>query len=330
MGRTRCCGDCSHWRRRRWSWAPRPAAATPTPGWSPPRRTGWSAQYADAANSSYTATAGAATLTLHVEPLGQGRARRRRRRSAAGGYLAVNGQTAGGCSLMVWENDNNGRQRWCTRMVLGGGFASPLFDGFDNLYIGQPGLMLSYPSDPVGPLARACHRNAHHRKVSRRRPAAGGDPPRAGAGVRRPTAAWSPAPRWTWSTGVDPTDPTRGLDDCQQALPRCPVARRAGVLGGDADDRRRACGSPSAKASVLVGAAVPPRADAAADQGVDQRRRGRRGAGQPGAVRRRQDRLRQRPRPASVGAQRRRRQAEMVCAAGLSTADTAVGVARRG
>ena len=45
------------------------------------------------------------------------------------GYLAVNGQTAGGCSLMVWENNNNGRQRWCTRMVLGGGFASPCSTG---------------------------------------------------------------------------------------------------------------------------------------------------------------------------------------------------------
>ena len=46
---------------------------------------------------------------------------------------------------MVWEADNNGRQRWCTRLVQGGGLASPLFDGFDNLYVGQPGTMLSFP-----------------------------------------------------------------------------------------------------------------------------------------------------------------------------------------
>ena len=46
---------------------------------------------------------------------------------------------------MGGENNKNGRQRWCTRMVLGGGFSSALFDGFDNLYIGQPGLMISYP-----------------------------------------------------------------------------------------------------------------------------------------------------------------------------------------
>jgi len=105
---------------------------------------GWPAQYADAANSSYTATAGAAELKLQWSRSVKGELGA----SAALGaerYLAVNGQTAGGCSLMVWENDNNGRQRWCTRMVLGGGFSSPLFDGFDNLYIGQPGLMLSYP-----------------------------------------------------------------------------------------------------------------------------------------------------------------------------------------
>ncbi len=46
---------------------------------------------------------------------------------------------------MVWETDNNARQRWCTRLVQGGGLSSPLFDGFDNLYIGQPGAMLSFP-----------------------------------------------------------------------------------------------------------------------------------------------------------------------------------------
>ena len=105
---------------------------------------GWPAQYADAENTSYTPTEGAQSLALSWSrevrgELGAAAA------LGGDGYLAVNGQTAGGCSLMVWENDNNGRQRWCTRMVLGGGFTSPLFDGFDNLYIGQPGLMISYP-----------------------------------------------------------------------------------------------------------------------------------------------------------------------------------------
>ncbi len=46
---------------------------------------------------------------------------------------------------MVWETDNKARQRWCTRLWQGGGLSSPLFDGFDNLYVGQPGAMLSFP-----------------------------------------------------------------------------------------------------------------------------------------------------------------------------------------
>ena len=65
---------------------------------------------------------------------------------------------------MVWEADNNARQRWCTRLVQGGGLSSPLFDGFDNLYIGQPGLMQSFPLDPVGPVAPAGDRDANDRQ----------------------------------------------------------------------------------------------------------------------------------------------------------------------
>ena len=54
---------------------------------------------------------------------------------------------------MVWEADNNARQRWCTRLVQGGGLSSPLFDGFDNLYIGQPGAIAVLPSDAVDQVA---------------------------------------------------------------------------------------------------------------------------------------------------------------------------------
>ena len=105
---------------------------------------GWPAQYGNAANSSYTDVAGADTLELEwsrsvkgdlgaTVALGSGR------------YLAANGQTQAGCSLMVWETDNDARQRWCSRLWQGGGSSSPLWDGFDNLYIGQPGAMLSFP-----------------------------------------------------------------------------------------------------------------------------------------------------------------------------------------
>ena len=183
---------------------------------------GWSAQYADAENSSYTGTEGASTLTPTWSRSVKGELGAA---AALGGdgYLAVNGQTSGGCSLMVWENANSGRQRWCTRMVLGGGFTSPLFDGFDNLYVGQPGLMLAYPPTQwvrwrtnvigmpttarflapgrllvVTHLGQVLVFDAHRGEVT-------GTP-------------------LDLVDDVDPTDPFRGLTDCQQSQPGCPVA----------------------------------------------------------------------------------------------------------
>jgi outer membrane protein assembly factor BamB len=200
------CGNTDHW-----------VQASPADGWS--------AQYADAANSSFTVTAGAQSLKLRwsrsvkgslyaAAALGAG---------GAGNYLAVNAQTAGGCSLMVWENDDNGRQRWCTRLVLGGGFASPLFDQFDNVYIGQPGTMLSYPPTqwvrwrhavigmPQTPrfvddgqllvvthLGQVQVLDAHRGET-------------VGSAV-------------DLVTGVDPLDSNRGLTDCQPQRAGCPVA----------------------------------------------------------------------------------------------------------
>ncbi|MEC9325686.1 MAG: pyrrolo-quinoline quinone, partial [Actinomycetota bacterium] len=107
--------------------------------------TGWAAQYATAENSSYSASAGPDELRLDWIRSVKGEVAAQ---VALGSdhYLAVNGQTAAGCSLMVWENDNRARQRWCTRLVQGGGFASPLLDGFDNVYMGQPGLVQSCPT----------------------------------------------------------------------------------------------------------------------------------------------------------------------------------------
>ncbi|MBU3705600.1 MAG: PQQ-like beta-propeller repeat protein [Mycobacterium sp.] len=183
---------------------------------------GWPAQYADAANSSYTPTEGATELSAAWSRSAKGELG-----AAAGlggdGYLAVNGQTAGGCSLMVWENGNGGRQRWCTRMVLGGGFAGPLFDGFDNLYIGQPGLMLSYP-----PTQWVRWRTNVIGMPTTARFLGGGQllvVTHLGQVLvfdsHRGTVSGSPV---DLVGGVDPTDPMRGLADCQQALPGCPVA----------------------------------------------------------------------------------------------------------
>jgi outer membrane protein assembly factor BamB len=141
----------------------------------------------------------------------------------SGSYLAVNAQTAGGCSLMVWEADNKGRQRWCTRLVQGGGASSPLFDGFDNLYIGQPGTMMSFPPTQW---------------VRWRQPVIGmPTTPRILApgqllvvthlgqvlvfDAHRGVVVGSPL---DLVTGVDPRDSERGLADCRLARPRCPVA----------------------------------------------------------------------------------------------------------
>lgn len=183
---------------------------------------GWPAQYGDAANSSYAATNGATKLSLTWTRSVKGGLAAGPALSARG-YLALNAQTPAGCSLMEWENDDNGRQRWCVRLFQGGGFAGPLFDGFDNLYVGQPGAFLAFPvtqwtrwRQPVigmpatprflghGQLLVATHLgqvlvfDAHRGEV-----------------VGSPLDLVD---------GVDPTDATRGLGDCAPARQGCPVA----------------------------------------------------------------------------------------------------------
>lgn len=211
---------------------------------------GWPAQYGDASNSSYEPTPGTETLRLDWARSVKGDLLAAVA-LGSGSYLAVNAQTPGGCSLMVWEADNNARQRWCTRLVQGGGMSSPLFDGFDNLYVGQPGTMLSFPPtqwirwrkpvigmpttprilDPghllvVTHLGQVLVFDAHQGRV---------------VGTPLDLVA-----------GVDPTDSQRGLPDCRLARPRCPVAAAAAfsaptgmvVLG---------LWEPNAEAPILVG-----------------------------------------------------------------------------
>jgi len=183
---------------------------------------GWAAQYGDAANSSYTPTAGASTLKLQWSRSVKGSLGAEVALGATG-YLAANGQTAAGCSLMVWENDNNGRQRWCTRMVLGGGFTSPLFDGFDNLYIGQPGMMISFPptqwirwrENVIGMPTTARFLGGDRLLVVTHLGQVLVFDAHRGNVVGAPMDLVE---------GVDPTDSTRGLTDCEHALPDCPVA----------------------------------------------------------------------------------------------------------
>jgi outer membrane protein assembly factor BamB len=210
---------------------------------------GWPAQYGDAANSSFAPVAGADALRLEWRRSVKGDLASQVA-LGSGSYLAVNAQSAGGCSLMVWETDNKARQRWCTRLFQGGGLSSPLFDGFDNLYVGQPGAMLSFPPTQW---------------IRWRQPVIG-----------MPTTPRILAPgqllvvthlgqvlvfdahkgivigTLDLLTGVNPTDATRGLADCQPARRGCPVAA-APAFSPAAGIIVTSLWEPDAAAPVLVG-----------------------------------------------------------------------------
>ncbi|MGE2730891.1 PQQ-binding-like beta-propeller repeat protein [Mycolicibacterium vaccae] len=183
---------------------------------------GWSAQYADAANSSHAPVEGAERLRLEWTRSVKGELAAQAA-TGSGNYLALNGQTEAGCSLMVWEIDNRARQRWCTRLWQGGGLSSPLFDGFDNLYIGQPGAVLSFPSTQwirwrkpvIGmPTTMRILDPGHLLVVTHLGQVLVFDTHR---GTVVGTALDLVA-------GVDPTDSERGLGDCRAARPGCPIS----------------------------------------------------------------------------------------------------------
>ena len=258
---------------------------------------GWPAQYGDAANSSYSPVAGADALRLEWRRSVKGDLAAQVA-LGSGSYLAVNAQSAGGCSLMVWETDNKARQRWCTRLVQGGGLSSPLFDGFDNLYVGQPGAMLSFPPtqwirwrQPVigmpttprilapGQLLVVTHLgqvlvfDAHKGIVVGTLDLVG---------------------------GVNPTDSTRGTGRLPTGAARLPGGRGAGVRAGHRHRGGQSVGTERPGADPGR-ASLPCRPDPAAHPRVDQRRGGPGADLQPSAVRRRVDRVRQRPRRNTCG-----------------------------
>ncbi|MEE6175971.1 PQQ-binding-like beta-propeller repeat protein [Mycobacterium sp. 050134] len=216
---------------------------------------GWPAQYGDAANSSYSSIGGATKLSLQWTRSVKGSLAAGPALSARG-YLALNAQTPAGCSLMEWENDHNGRQRWCVRLFQGGGFAGPLFDGFDNLYVGQPGAFQSFPvtqwtrwRQPVigmpttprflgnGRLLVSTHLgqvlvfDAHRGEV-----------------VGSPLDLVD---------GVDPTDATRGLADCAPARQGCPVAA-APAFSAASGTAVISVWQPGAPAASLIGLKYHP------------------------------------------------------------------------
>ena len=216
---------------------------------------GWPAQYGDAANSSYTSVAGAENLELEWSRSVKGDLASEVALGSAQ-YLAVNAQTPAGCSLMVWEADNNARQRWCTRLWQGGGSSSPLWDGFDNLYIGQPGAMMSFPPtqwirwrQPVIGMPTTARLLApdqllvvtHLGQVLL-------------FDAHRGTVIGTPL---DLVEGVDPTDSQRGLADCRLARPRCPVAS-APAFAAKSGTVVVPVWQPGAASSVLVGLRYHP------------------------------------------------------------------------
>jgi outer membrane protein assembly factor BamB len=107
--------------------------------------------------------------------------------------------------------------------VQGGGFSSPLLDGFDNLYIGQPGAMLSFPPtqwirwrQPVigMPTTPRILAPDHLLVVTHLGQVLVFD-------AHRGVVIGSPL---DLVSGVDPKDSERGLADCQPARKGCPVA----------------------------------------------------------------------------------------------------------
>jgi outer membrane protein assembly factor BamB len=199
-----------------------PTACSTTDSWVQAHAAdGWSAQYGDAANRSFTPVDGAQALRpdwLRSVKGGLGA----QVALGSGRYLAANGQTAAGCSLVVWEFDNHARQRWCTRLWQGGGLSGPLFDGFDNLYVGQPGAMLSFPPtqwirwrQPVIGLPLTPRLVAPDQLLV---------VTHLGQVLVFDAHRGSVVGSLDLVDGVDPKDSNRGLDDCQPARARCPIA----------------------------------------------------------------------------------------------------------
>ena len=285
---------------------------------------GWPAQYGDASQQQLLARRGGQRAAAGVAAFGQGRPGRPG--GARVGQLPCRQRAIGGRMLADGVGD---RQQGPPALVHPAGAGRrPVQSAVRRVRqsLHRPARRDAVlPADAVDPVASASDRNAHHAKDSRAGPAAGRHASRAGAGVRRPQrhrrrhAAGSgrrrQSDRLHSGTGRLPTDAAT-----------LPGGRGAGILVG----HRHRGGQPVGTERRGAGpgwASLPCRPDPAAHPRVDQRR-GRPGADlQPRAVRRRVHRVRQRPRRAPVGAQHRERQAEMVCAAGLSGADAAVGVA---
>ncbi len=169
---------------------------------------------------------------------------------------------------MVWETDNRGRQRWCTRLVQGGGFASPFFDGFDNLYIGQPGLVLSHPttqwirwrSQVIGmPMTARLLAPGALLVITHLGQVLVFD-------AQRGTVTGTSL---DLVAGLDPSDSQRGLADCQAGGPGMPGGRRSCVLRDHRHGGAHAVGARRGQAGARR-TSLPAGTDPAALPRVDQ------------------------------------------------------------
>ncbi|BBX83262.1 hypothetical protein MAUB_11350 [Mycolicibacterium aubagnense] len=215
---------------------------------------GWPAQYGDAANSSFTTLAGASSLKQDWARSAKGNLGAQVI-LGSGSYLAINAQSATGCSLMVWESDEHGRQRWCTRLWPGPGpggpVSSPLFDGFDNMYVGQPGAIMSFPPtqwirwrQPVigMPMTPRILSPGQLLVVTHLGQVLVFDAQR-GQTVGAPLDLVD---------GVDPADSARGLADCAPAKAACPIAA-APAYSADTNMVVLGLWQPGSDAPALVG-----------------------------------------------------------------------------
>jgi outer membrane protein assembly factor BamB len=141
-------------------------------------------------------------------------------------------------------------------MVLGGGFTSPLFDQFDNLFIGQPGLMESFPP------TQWVRWRQHVIGMPTTARFLGGGQLLVVTHLGQVLVFDSHSGEVTGTPldlveGLDPTDPTRGLTDCAHGLPQCPVSAPPAYA---APTRMIVVNLwlPGAKASTLVGLQYHP------------------------------------------------------------------------
>ena len=187
------------------------------------------------------------------------------------GYLAVNGQTAGGCSLMVWgEQQSRSATRWCTRMVLLAAARQPTVRRFRQPVHGQPGMMLPrHGGSAGGRTSSECPPTARFQEAVALIVTIWA---RFWSSTRIEGPSW--AHRWTWSAASTPPIRLAASMDCRQALRGAPCRRHPPLPA----TKMIVVGvwQPDSEAPVLTALSYRP-GQTPLLVGVDQRRR--RGAG---------------------------------------------------